>query len=653
MTGAGSRPPRAVATRGEGSGPRPPFATAISILALVLTLGAIAFALDLPRRTGLSLFTEQYLAFVLGFGLALAFLTRPLFSGRGRAVDAFCAAVAFAACLYVALRYPVLVNELVYKPVDGIAVALVIGIATIEAVRRTAGVGLTVIVAGFVLYGLLGHLAPVGATRMIQWDRLAIYVVMDTNGLFGLPVMVTAVVVFAFILMGQILTASGGGAFFNDLALALVGRSRGGAAKIAVVSSFLFGSVSGSAVANVAASGTVTLPLMRRAGYPPRIAAAIEAVASTGGQLAPPIMGAAAFLMAEFLQISYATVILAAIIPSFLYYLAIFLYVDSHAARHDLRLPDDIEIRPLGRVLRDGWQFVAPFAVLIGGLFQLNWRPEIAALSAAATLLLLALARPYRGRRAGLGALARTLPGAGIAMTEIIVISAAAGIVIGVLNISGLSFSLTLGLVSLAQGNLFLLLCVAALVSIVLGMGMPTVGVYVLLASLIGPALVRAGVDPIAAHLFLLYFGMLSMITPPVALASFTAASMAGAGAMETGREAIRIGWVAYLIPFVMILDPALVMRAPWTAVVWTAVGATFGVWFATGAIYGFLRRSLALWERAALAGLAAVAILPAQDMLGVPYVANLAAIAGGLALFRWFGVRAGQTLNPREEHPK
>ena len=653
MSEAGPRPMEAVSARGAGAGPRPPFAAAASVLAGVLTLGAIAFALDLPRRLGLSLFVEQYLAFVLGFGLALAFLTRPLFAGRARVLDALGALVAFAACLYVALFYPVLVNALVYKPVDGIVVALVIGIATVEAVRRTAGLGLTLIVAGFVLYGLLGHLAPVGATRMIQWDRLAIYVVMDTNGLFGLPLMVTSVVVFAFILMGQILSASGGGAFFNDLALALVGRSRGGAAKIAVVSSFLFGSVSGSAVANVAASGTVTLPLMRRAGYPPRIAAAIEAVASTGGQLAPPIMGAAAFLMAEFLQISYGTVILAAIIPSFLYYLAIFLFVDSHAARHDLRLPDDVEIRPLGRILRDGWQFVVPFVVLIGGLFQLNWRPEIAALAAAGTLALLALARPYRGQRSGPAVLARTLPDAGIAMIEIIVISAAAGIVIGVLNISGLSFSLTLGLVSLAQGSLFLLLCVAALVSIVLGMGMPTVGVYVLLASLIGPALVRAGIDPVAAHLFLLYFGMLSMITPPVALASFTAASMAGAGAMETGREAVRIGWVAYLIPFVMILDPALVMRAPWIAVAWAAAGATFGVWAATGAIYGFLRRRLALWERVALAVIAAVAILPVQNLLGVPYVANLAAVAAGLALYHRFGLRAGPTLTRREDSPE
>ncbi|MDF0595239.1 TRAP transporter permease [Psychromarinibacter halotolerans] len=622
----------------------PALRTAAHILGGVMMLCAVAFALDVPRQLGVALYTEQYLAAVLGLGLAMAFLIAPRFRGALAVLDPLLAAVALVAAGYVAWTYPVLVNELVYKPLDGLVVALVLAGLAVEAVRRMTGPGLTIIVGVFILYGLFGHLLPFGMSRQIQWDRLAIYVAMDTNGMMGLPLMVTSVVVMTFVLMGQVLTRSGGGEFFNDLALSLVGRTRGGAAKIAVVSSFLFGSVSGSAVANVAASGVVTLPLMRRAGYKPHLAASIEALASTGGQLAPPIMGAAAFLMAEFLQIPYGTVVLAAIIPSALFYLAIFFYVDNHAAATGLRLPEDVEIRPLLHVLKDGWQFVAPFVVLIGGLFVLNWRPEMAALAAAALLAVLALILPYRGKRATIPELAFSLPRAGVAMIEIVVISAAAGIVIGVLNLSGLSFSLTLSLVSMAEGSLFLLLLLAGGVSVVLGMGMPTVGVYVLLASLIGPALTQAGINPIAAHMFLLYFGMLSMITPPVALASFTAASMAGADWMKTGFTAVRIGWVAYLIPFVMVFEPGLVMQADTITVVWQAAGALAGVYFATGAIFGYLRRPLSMPMRIFLMACALVAILPIE-IAGLGHVVNVVAIlAGAATLLLPFQMRNSQT---------
>jgi TRAP transporter 4TM/12TM fusion protein len=604
-------------------------------LATIMTLCAILKALDVPQRMGFNFYTEQYLAAILALALGMAFLMAPRFTGRLRIMDPVLALSGFCAAGYVALNYPSIVNELVYRPLEGVIVSLVIGLLTIEAVRRLTGPGLTIIVLIFLTYGALSHLLPFGMTRQILWDRLAIYVVMDTNGLIGLPLMVTASTVFAFIFLGQLLVSSGGSAFFNDLALSLVGRSRGGAAKIAVVSSFLFGSVSGSAVANVAASGGVTLPLMRRAGYKPHMAAAIEALASTGGQLAPPIMGAAAFLMAEFLQISFSTVILAAVIPSLLYYLAIFFYVDAHAAANGMSLPQDVEIRPLRQVLVDGWQFVTPFIILIFGLFGLNWRPELAALAAALALAVLALLLPYRGQRSRLSDLFRAFPGAGKVMVEIIIISAAAGMVIGVLNISGLSFSLTLTLVAMAEGSLVLLLVIAALVSVVLGMGMPTVGVYVLLASLVGPALVRAGIEPVAAHMFLLYFGMLSMITPPVALASFTAATMAGAEAMKTGWQAFRMGWVAYLIPFVMVFEPGLVMQADSSVIVWQLIGALAGVWFATGAIYGYLTRHLGIVERMLLAGIALAGILPIS-LGGAEYLVNLLAIlAGAILIFR------------------
>ncbi|MCC6008727.1 MAG: TRAP transporter fused permease subunit [Rhodobacteraceae bacterium] len=600
-----------------------------TLLASVATLVAIAFALNVPRRLGLALFTEQYLALILALVLGIIFLSRPLFRGWFVGIDILCAVAGLTMAGYVALYYPVLVNELVYKPLDGVIISVSLALLTLEAVRRATGWGLTIVVALFLVYGVAGHLLPFGMSRQILPDRLFLYVSMDTNGMIGLPLLVACVVVFAFIFMGQVLVASGGSAFFNDLAMSIVGQARGGAAKISVVSSFLFGSISGSAVANVGASGVVTVPLMKRAGYTPRMAASVEALASTGGQLAPPIMGAAAFLMAEFLQIPYSTVILAAIIPTALYYFALFLFIHTHATANRLSLPDDVELPRLRDVLLRGWHLIAPFVVLIGGLFWLNWRPEVAALAGAGTMIALGLVVGYRGTRLGIAGLLSTLPGTGRGMVEIVVIAAAAGLVIGVLNITGLSFSMTLQLVQLAAGNLFILLGVAAVTSIVLGMGMPTVGIYVLLAALIGPAMVQAGVNQIAAHMFLLYFGMLSMITPPVALASFTAASLAGSGPMETGVQAVKMGWVAYLIPFLIVMEPGLVMQADPVTVLWNLGGAIVGVVFATAAIYGFWRRRLRWWERAGLLVLALVALIPMSVETGAGYLPNL--MAAGL----------------------
>lgn len=603
---------------------------AASALAALATLAAIGFALNVPRRLGLALFTEQYLALILALVLGIIFLSRPVFRGPLLLIDIAFALAGLGMAGYVALYYPDLVHELVFKPLDGVIISVSLALLTLEAVRRATGWGLTIVVGLFILYGLLGHLLPFGMSRRILPDRLFLYVAMDTNGMIGLPLLVACVTVFAFIFMGQVLVASGGSAFFNDLAMSIVGRARGGAAKISVVSSFLFGSISGSAVANVVASGVVTVPLMKRAGYSPRMAASVEALASTGGQLAPPIMGAAAFLMAEFLQIPYATVILAAIIPTALYYFALFMFIHTHATANNLSLPEDVELPRLSEVLLRGWHLIAPFVVLIGGLFWLNWRPEFAALAGAATMIVLGILVGYRGERLGLRKLLSTLPGTGCGMVEIVVIAAAAGLVIGVLNITGLSFSLTLQLVQLAAGNLFILLAVAAVTSIVLGMGMPTVGIYVLLAALIGPAMVQAGINQIAAHMFLLYFGMLSMITPPVALASFTAASLAGSGPMETGVQAVKMGWVAYLIPFLIVLEPGLVMQADALTVGWALGGAVVGVVFATAAIYGFWRRRLRGWERLGLIVLALIALIPWPIETGVGFLPNLLAVGLG-----------------------
>ncbi|NVK36004.1 MAG: TRAP transporter fused permease subunit [Rhodobacteraceae bacterium] len=556
-------------------------------LAALMTLTAVLYAIDLPQRLGFAPFTEQYVAVILSFVLPLVYLANPRFHGPLVWLDRLAAFIGFAACWYVAIRYPVFVYELVYKPVDGLIVAALLVVLMVEAVRRVTGLGLTIIIVAFILYALVGHLLPFGVSRQILPDRLFIYLAMDTNAMIGLPLMVASTVVFAFIFMGTILARCGGGAFFNDLALALVGRTRGGSAKIAVVSSFLFGSVSGSAVANVVASGVVTIPLMKRAGYKAHMAAATEALASTGGQLAPPIMGAAAFLMAEFLEIPYMTVASAALLPAALYYLAVFTQVDLIAAR-DKIAPVENDTLTTRQVLKEGWHFVVPFAVLLAALFVWRMDPEQSALLASVAIVAVGFLRGYRGDRLTLRTLGKVFVDTGNSMISLILVVAAAGFVIGILNITGLGFALTLVLVDSVGSNIVLLLLVSAVICIVLGMGMPTSGVYVLLAALVAPSLVEAGITPIAAHMFILYFGMMSMITPPVALASFAAATITKDDPLGTGVASMRVGWAAFILPFLFVATPALLMDGTWVQIAVNLALSALAIVAITAGIVGY-----------------------------------------------------------------
>ncbi len=396
-----------------------------------------------------------------------------------------------------------------------------------------------------------------------------------------------------------------------------MGRFRGGSAKIAVTASGLFGSISGSAVSNVVSTGVITIPLMRQGGYPAHSAAAIEAVASTGGQLMPPIMGAAAFLMAEFLQVSYTDVVLSALIPAVLYYVALFVQTDLLAARNGITRVDESQIPRIAGVLRKGWHYPVPFAILIGALFFLNWTPELSALAGAVVLIASGMLLGYGKERLTPKGILEALRDTGTASLDILMITAAAGFIIGVLNISGFGFSLTIVLVEVAGSSVWLLLILSAIICIILGMGMPTVGVYVLLAALVAPALVKVGVDPMAAHMFVMYFGMMSMITPPVAIAAFAAASLASTDAMKTGWEAMRFGWIAYIIPFVFVLSPRLLMKGDPVTVAIAFVTAVAGVWMTSAAVVGFFVRPMSPATRVLYAVAGIMLFLPADS---VPY---------------------------------
>lgn len=606
------------------------------VLAALMTLTAVGWALSLQRQIGLGLYPEQFFAGMLAFVLPIAFLTLPARRGRVREVvplhDVVLAAVSMVAVGYVAVNYPQLVLRVFSRSAEVWVPGLLVIALMLEALRRATGWALVIIIGVFILYGLFGNLMPGRLQGRAQaWQMLTGYVALDSNGILGLPMSVAATVVVAFILFGSLLNLTGGSGFFTDAAMIVMGRFRGGAMKIAVLASGLFGSISGSAVANVAGTGVVTIPMIKRDGYPAHKAAAIEAVASTGGQLMPPVMGAAAFLMAEFLAIPYSDVVLAALVPALLYYVALFIQADLEAARLGIRPIPKSEIPP-GRSVIGGLHFLLAFAVLIWLLFWQGYQAERAALWAALTLIATSLVLGYRGQRPRPGRLFGALAQTGHGVVEILLISAASGVVIGVLNITGLSFNLTYLLVQIGGGSVILLLALSALVCIVLGMGLPTLGVYVLLAALVAPALVQLGIEPIAAHLYVLYFGMMSMITPPIAMAAFAAASIARAPSMATGWAAMRFGWSAYVVPFLFVFSPTLILIGAPGEVALAVLTAVMGVWLISAALAGYFAQRLTLAMRLLFALTGMMALVPASLFPGA-LITDLAGVAGGVLL--------------------
>ncbi len=589
------------------------------VLAVAIALGALAWAADLYRIAGLLFLPEQFLAATFGTGLALVFLHYPLRRGTTRGplpwYDAVLAIVGFVTGWYVAFDFEDISVRLFEAPVKGLITASIFFVLTAEGLRRTVGLPLVVILLFFMAYALVGHHAP-GAlqTREVQLDRMLYYLGVDTSGLFGLIMLVGVTVVIPFLFFGQLLHASGGAGFFNDFSLGLMGRYRGGAAKISVLASSLFGTISGVVVSNILATGVITIPMMKKSGFTPRHAAAIEATASTGGQLMPPVMGAVAFVMADFLQRPYREIVIAALVPSLLYYVALFIQADLEAAKLGIKRVPEREIPRLGPVITSGFVFVLPFAVLIYLLFWANREAEFAALMASVTVAAIGLLLGYKGVRMNFRALLDALVQTGIASLDILMIAAAAGFITGILQATGLGFALTLLLVKLGGGNLVVLLIIAALLCIVLGMGMPTIGVYVLLAVLVAPALIELGFSPLASHMFILYLGMMSMITPPVAIGAFFAASLAGAEPMRTGFTAMRFGWTAYIVPFLFIFSPALLLEGDDLVATMIAVAtAIAGVWIISVGMTGYLFRLIPPLPRALLIVAGIGLLLPDQ----------------------------------------
>jgi TRAP transporter 4TM/12TM fusion protein len=565
-------------------------------LSAFMTLAALLWNVDFLEWFGFAFVQEQYYAFVMAPALAVVFLSIRLNRAEDTHVpwyDVLLAVISLIVLFYISVNFLHL-REFGLAESTPLAIALgaVVMVLILDGLRRSAGYVMLAVAGVFVIYAPLGHLVPgdLVGTKVALW-QLAINMGFNPNALFGIPLQVGTTIVIMFILMGQVLMKAGGGQFFTDLAMATVGRRRGGAAKISVVASALFGTVSGTAVSNVVTTGIITIPLMQRAGYKATHAGAIESIASTGGQFMPPIMGAAAFLMAETLEIPYADIAIAALVPSILYYFAVFIQVDLIAARDDIKFIDQ-ELPRARDVLRDGWHFILPFVVLIYTLFELNLPPERAAIWSSASLLI-AFFKPYRGDKLKLSDLYEIFCSTGRIVIELLMITATAGFVIGILNLTGLGFALTQMLVGMAGESLVVLLLISAMICIVLGMGMPTLAIYVLLAALIAPAIVEAGVEPMSAHLFILYFGMMSMITPPIALAAFAAATLTKANPMVTGFVAMKFGWTAYFVPFLFVFSPTLILIGDPKDIVINVTTAIIGTFFASLAVIGYLKRHM------------------------------------------------------------
>lgn len=548
------------------------------------------------------------------FALALVFLSNPLRRRPTPGIeDWILGLVAVASVAHLFLTYDQVVNRIIYiddpTPADTLwgwlCVALVL-----EATRRAVGWALPATALVFLVLGATVLKQPLP----ILLDQLY----LTTEGIFGSTLGVSAGFVVVFVLFGAFMERSGVGRLFMEFSLALTGRSVGGPAKVAVVSSSLFGSVSGSAVANVMVTGQVTIPLMIRTGFRPAFAAAVEAVASTGGQIMPPIMGAAAFVMAEFLQVQYLQVIAWALLPAILFYVAAFAAVHFEARRTGLAGLARDEVPRLARVVAEQGHLAIPIAIVLAGLFLGYSAPLSALAGTAACFPVAALRRSSRGT-VTVGNVWRALIEGATGSLAVAMACACAGIVIGVITLSGLGIVFTQYVLAAAQNSLLLALVLTMVAGIILGMGMPTTPAYIVMVSLLVPALIRLGVVAPAAHMFAFYFAILSAITPPVALAVFAAAGLARSDLWASGLAAVRLGAAGYIVPFMFVHAPELLMIGAWWEVAHAFATASIGCVLLAAGLHGWLIARAGWLERGLMVAAALTLIQPGlvTDLLG------------------------------------
>ena len=566
---------------------------------------------------------------LLGSAMCLVFLGRlqsiPADSLKNKALSLalYLAALSSVVTLgFIVVNFQAIAESSGFFGQTEVVLATIMIVTLLFATWLSFGPALPIIAICFLLYALFGREMPdILSHRGLKWSSLAAGNYLTTKGVLGVPLGVVADVVLYFLMFSSFLAATGASDTFVRLSQLMVGRMRGGPAKIAVVGSGLLGSISGSAVANVAASGTFTIPMMKRVGYSPKFAGAVEAVASSGSQLMPPVMGAAVFIMADMLQVGYSTIILAALFPAIIYYLNLFLIVDLEAGKMGLRGLDSFEKGKASELLKDSGYLLAPLVVLFG-MVMMQYSPRYAALLSLALLLVLNMLQSRH--RLSFLAMVNALVDGMTSVAPVAVAVAVAGIVVGVVETTGLGLNLTTIMTKVAENSLLLLLILTMVSSIVLGMGLPTVACYIILALIIAPVMVRLGVPPLAAHMFVFYFGTLSAITPPVALGSFTAAGIAGAPPLGTSFTSLQIALPAFLMPYIFVYQPGLLFQGDVLALIVPLFNATIAVIGLSAATVGYFRGPVSLPRRGLFLCGALMAFAPDHltDLLGASLIA-------------------------------
>lgn len=597
----------------------------------VLTLFAIAASLyHLYYAYAHPFFALDHRALHWFFMSILVFALHPLSKGRSpwhrmSVLDGTLLIASAAICIWLFVNSTPIMNRAgSYETLD-VVMGCLLALIVLEASRRSVGLSVTLIAVVFILYALLGPWLPDAISHKgYGIKRLSTYLSLSTDGIFGVPIGVSASFILLFILYGALLRKTGAGEFFTDIAFALTGWTRGGPAKAAVISSTFFGMISGSSVANTVTTGSFTIPLMKRMGYPAHFAAGVEASASTMGQIMPPVMGAAAFIMAEFLGIPYFKVCVAAVIPATLAFFATFMQVHFRAVSLGLKGLPKSDLPGIRRTLARGWHHLFSVFALVYFLME-DYSPERAVFWAIAvtvvTSFLMVLVKGESLKAFGSGILEGLRDGA-VGAVPVAAACAAAGIIIGSITMTGLGLKFSSFVIDASQGHLFLALPFTMVACLFLGMGVPTTAQYIIITSLVAPALVDMGVTAIAAHLFILYFGTRADITPPVALAAYAGAGIAQSDPWKTGLAAFQLGIAGFIIPFMFVYAPELLMIGEGSGILIAVCTATFGVICLAAAVQRCLLIRASGFEAIVLMAAALLLIKPglATDLAGLAF---------------------------------
>jgi TRAP transporter 4TM/12TM fusion protein len=626
----------------------------LSVFALIATaivIYHVIFVGNLAEMAGFFMPEQMQAAISLAAALTIIFVLVPA-HGSGHGVkredapsaetrrptwfDYVLIACTWASLGYVVVFYQNVIDYSMYGFLDtkGLVLALLICLPLVEAVRRTTGITLPILVGVLVLGTIFQNVLPgVLYGRGYEPDRLLYAAYVGESGIFGLPLHVATSIIIIFVLFGALMEASGAGKWFLKLALAATGWSYGGPAKAAVVASALFGSISGSPSANVATIGVFTIPLMKQIGYRAAFAGAVEAVASTGGQILPPVMGAIAFVMAEWIRVPYSQIAFAAFVPASLYFVIVFVSVHLQARRRGIEPLPRAELPKMGEAFREGWFYLIPIVALIYFLLIQDYPPGMAGV----LTLPFVIGASFLSRDRNDWLLPRNLVSAcGRTVRSWVTIAAITGfvgIMIGAIELSGIGVKISTLILDLSGGNLIVTLVLVGLASFVMGMGLDSIPVYITLATLMAPALVQLGVSVMAAHLFVIYWGLASFFTPPLCIAVFVSIAISGSKLWETGWEAVRLGIAAFIIPFAFVLSPGLLLQGTVPEIVWAIATAFVGAVLLACGIRGYAFTHLGMLQRFAAAAGGLLLIGPG---IVPPLIGSAIAAAG---VVPWAGV--------------